>query len=97
MINLLFFIKSIETVFTSSSVPIYSCHQDLLCYHIVHVCGKDFETDPEPVRVIRKRNFCSPPVKNQKTKKTITNSPHKDPELVGSLQKRPRGCPLKAQ
>ncbi|RNA42708.1 hypothetical protein BpHYR1_017518 [Brachionus plicatilis] len=61
------------------------------------VCGKDFETDPEPARVTRKRNVGSPPVENQKTKKTITNSPHKDFELVGSLQKRPRGRPLKAQ
>ncbi|RNA29702.1 hypothetical protein BpHYR1_005726 [Brachionus plicatilis] len=63
----------------------------------ISVCGKDFETEPEPVRVTRKRNIGSPPVENQKTKKTITNSPHKDPELVGSLQKRRRGRPLKAQ
>ncbi|RNA20032.1 hypothetical protein BpHYR1_027577 [Brachionus plicatilis] len=58
---------------------------------------RNFETDPEPVRVTRKRNVGSPRVENPKTKKTKTNSQHKDPELVGSLQKRLRGRSLKAQ
>ncbi|RNA30130.1 hypothetical protein BpHYR1_005478 [Brachionus plicatilis] len=56
---------------------------------------KDLKTDPEPVRVTRKRNACSPRVEDPKTKKTRTFLPHKDPVLFVSQQKKSPGRPRK--